>query len=178
MAKPDIGKVKETLLLEKGEDIVDSLLCRAYSKTVEQGGQKVFTIESDSGLLFLTNNRLIFLKETGVFSKEFNTLFTIPLKQIINVSTGGMMIKHLNVELQKEGGIQPVRFEANETEPFKKKIIEQRNNLKEAETKEVITAQKIIIEEKPDETPMEVLKRKLAKGEITTEEFHKRVQRM
>ncbi|MDD5148431.1 MAG: hypothetical protein PHH08_03115, partial [Candidatus ainarchaeum sp.] len=66
MAKPDIGKVKETLLLEKGEDIVDSLLCRAYSKTVEQGGQKVFTIESDSGLLFLTNNRLIFLKETGV----------------------------------------------------------------------------------------------------------------
>ncbi|MDD5148619.1 MAG: hypothetical protein PHH08_04115, partial [Candidatus ainarchaeum sp.] len=101
-----------------------------------------------------------------------------PLKQIINVSTGGMMIKHLNVELQKEGGIQPVRFEANETEPFKKKIIEQRNNLKEAETKEVITAQKIIIEEKPDETPMEVLKRKLAKGEITTEEFHKRVQRM
>lgn len=171
----DLNKIRETLLLDKGEEIVGNLPSRAYWKTVMQGSQKVLTAYNDNGVLVLTNSRLIFLQETGVFSKELKTLFTIPLKEIINVSAGGTMTKHLNVNTERGGDIQPFKFEGKEAEQFLKKIVEQRSNLKE---KEVVTANKVIIEEKPEEAPMEVLKRKLAEGEITIEEFHKRVQRM
>ncbi len=171
----DLNKIMENLLLDKGEEIVGNLPCIAFWKTVMQGSQKVLTAYPDKGVLVLTDKKLIFLKEAGVFSKEIKTLFTIPLKEIINVSTGGMITKHLNVDTEKEGNIQPFRFQSKEAEAFMKKIIEQKSNLKE---KEVVTAKKIIIEEKPEEKPMEVLQRKLAKGEITLEEFHKRVQRM
>lgn len=171
----DLDKMRESLLLNKGEEIVGNLPCRAFWKTLTRGSQKILTAYCDNGVLVLTNNKLIFLQETGVFSKEIKTLFTIPLREIINVSTGGMVTKHLNLNTEKEGSIQPFKFEGKEAESFLKEIIEQRNNLKE---KEVVTAKKIIIEEKPEEKPVEVLKRKLAKGEITTEEFHKKVQRL
>ncbi|MFA4855915.1 MAG: hypothetical protein WC634_05015 [archaeon] len=169
----DLNKARESLVLDKGEEFVANLSCRA--DWVETGPPEAF--ESKNGALVLTSNRLVFLKTGGFWSNELSPLFSLALKSVVNITTGGALMKHMVVSVERGEKMQDFTFYGKEKElqSFRGNILEQRAEIKE---KEVVTAQKIIIEEKPEEKPMEVLKRKLAKGEITTEEFHKRVQRM
>lgn len=188
----DISKIKETLFLNKGEGLVTFVPCKfETTKTVvekylaekrvmfwkqqtevSQNVEKPTTI---GGYLVLTTDRLIFLQESGFFKKETTVVVSIPIQNITNVSTGGIVIKHLDVSAEREDSVQTFRFQSQVVETFINEIIEQKNKVKE---KKAIIAKKVIIEEKPDEKPIEVLKRRLANGEITLEEFHEKVQRM
>lgn len=189
----DLSKIKESIFLAKEEEIIAALSCKfettktvvqkflaekrvaIFWKTKTQISQNVEKPVVVGGHLVLTNNRLMFLQEAGFIFKETKMLLSIPLQNITNVSIGGMIIKHLNVGAEMEGNTQTFRFQSQNSETFMKKISEQRNKIKE---QEVIKAKKVVIEEKPEEKPMEVLQRRLAKGEITLEEFHEKVQRM
>jgi len=169
----DLNKARESLALDKGEEFVANLPCRA--DWVETGPPLAY--KSENGVLVLTSNRLVFLKMGGFWSNELFPAFSLSLKSVMNIATGGAIMKHMVVSIEKGEKMQDFTFygKENELQSFRGNIFEQRSNITE---KEVVTTKKIIIEEKPEESPMEALKRKLAKGEITTEEFHKRVQRM
>jgi hypothetical protein len=84
------------------------------------------------------------------------------------------MSKTLNISAQTEKGIHTYIVECSKVDEIAKKLIEKKNAYKE-ET--VIEAKRVIIEEANKEKAMEILQKRLARGEITLEEFHKLVAR-
>ena len=67
----------------------------------------------------------------------------------------------------------------DETEIIRKKLIAARNEFKEKETTKTktIQAKTVIVEEAKKDSAAEILKKRLARGEITKEEFHDKIQR-
>ena len=65
-------------------------------------------------------------------------------------------------------------FFCNQAVDVAKKIIENKNNFVE---KTVIEAKTVIIEEGNNDNAMKILQKRLARGEITLEEFNKLVTR-
>jgi len=65
-----------------------------------------------------------------------------------------------------------------ETEIIRKKLIAVKNEFKEKETQtKTVQATTVIIEEGKKDNAAEILKKRLARGEITKEEFHDKIQR-
>lgn len=54
------------------------------------------------GLLVFTDENLIFMQQEGAFSSNYSQALRIPLEQIIGLSTGGMLIKHLIIKTVNE----------------------------------------------------------------------------
>jgi hypothetical protein len=91
------------------------------------------------------------------------------------VTTSGLVSKDLNVQ----SGREIFHFSVDsrdETEIIMKKLIGAKDEFKEKE-KETIRATTVIIEEGKKDSAAEILKKRLARGEITKEEFHDKIQR-
>ena len=127
-----------------------------------------------SGSLVITNKRLIFIRKPGWFSSGLDILFHCSLGNILSVSTSGVIIKQLNVTVQKNETSITVEFQCQNAQLFAKKIVEHKENFVEEKT---IEAKKVVIEEGKKDNATEILKKKLARGEISIEEFHEKVQR-
>ncbi|HIH19972.1 TPA: hypothetical protein HA244_01770 [Candidatus Micrarchaeota archaeon] len=132
---------------------------------------------SVKGKLALTTKRLFFAQIRGIFSKQAAIRLTIPYEDIVSVSTHRWLLLWNKIVLTIKHGHQTseiVFIKIPDSEKLVeriKELIHQVNNEKKIETT-------VVIKEKADETPLETLKKKLARGEITTTEFHKRVQRI
>lgn len=48
--------------------------------------------ERKNGFLVLTNQRLLFLEEHGVFGKSYHQVLTIPLVKVGGISMGGLLV--------------------------------------------------------------------------------------
>ncbi len=160
----DESKILNAGIVKEGEEIV-GLSESKYKKT----GKDFY------GTLLLTNQRLLFLKKPGFFSKGLDILFHCSLKDILSISTTGIISKKLNVCVQENQDVRKSEFQCANVIKVAELLNESKQKFVE---KEVIRAEKIIIHESKKENAEELLKKKLAKGEITLEEFHQRIQRI
>ena len=88
---------ESSILLEKGEEIVTSWRGNREmtEKIVVRGsyGRKRMedAKERKNGFLVLTNQRLLFLEEHGVFGKSYHQVLAIPLMKVGGISMGGSL---------------------------------------------------------------------------------------
>ena len=170
---------------EKGEEIV------GYFKTY----LNISSLRQDAGLLVLTNKRFLFVQRpSGLFSKGFDVLYSLEWNDITSVSTSGFLLKRVNVTMRIKDAIKKLQFDCDNVEQIKyiarkgqfsfgvadqiaEKIAMCKKNYLEPTT---IQATKVVIEEanKDKENAIVILQKRLAKGEITLEEFHKLVTRL
>jgi len=160
----DTSEIHRSGILKRGEELLE---CIASSM---QG--------SGPGVLVITNWRFLFLKKPGFFSQGFHIIFECSLGFITSITITGLISKQLNVQVRVEGGILKIfNFNIGSkdiTEIFAEKLIGAKDEYKEAQT---VEAKRIIIEEGNKDKAEEILKKRLARGEITLEEFHRLIQR-
>jgi hypothetical protein len=158
----DISKIHSSGILNKGEEITSYF------------PGKCFTNGKIKGLILFTNRRFIFLRKPGHFAKDYNVVFFSSWGDIVSVSTVGLLRKKLNLSLEKENGVVMYKLSCDNVESVAQKTIHEKANYVEAS---IIEAKKVIIEEAHKDKPMVILQKRLARGEISLEEFHKLIQR-
>jgi hypothetical protein len=163
----DMSKIYGAGILKKGEEIAEHVDCRF--KTLSRERPIIM-----SGSLVITNKRLLFIQKPGWFSSGLNVLFACSLGDVLSVSATGLLSKQLNISIQRAEKTEVTQFPCKNAQLFAKKINEHKNKFVE---EKVIEAKRVIIEEGKKDTATEILQKKLARGEITLEEFHKKVQR-
>ncbi|MFX1295925.1 MAG: zinc ribbon domain-containing protein [Promethearchaeota archaeon] len=84
-------KVRSQIILEPGERLYGIYITQKNSNT--WNGSK----EGEDGALVLTTKRLLFYKSKGAFSKSYDLINTIYLRDVISIDTGGRIIKHIAV---------------------------------------------------------------------------------
>lgn len=76
---------------------------------------------SISGMLYLTNVRLIFEQQTGLLSKKSETLFDIKLNGITNIGVEGLIGKKLVMEadefISQNQGYRTAKYEISISNP-------------------------------------------------------------
>lgn len=97
--------------------------------------------ERKNGFLVLTNHRLLFLEEHGVFGKSYHQVLTIPLMKVGGISMGGMLSPFVSIADDVETHIFHVYgMGKNEFEPFRAVITDEckkiREEIEEAKKKE------------------------------------------
>ena len=50
-----------------------------------------------NGILVLTNRKLVWIEEMGIFAKSYHPLVTIPLENIEGISMGGAISKYVSI---------------------------------------------------------------------------------
>lgn len=163
-------------IVEKGEEIADCHeACQGY---VDQKNKPEFR----SGFLVLTNKRLLFVERPlALFSKSkgFDVLYSVGWNDVLSVFTSGFwLFKELHVTTRIKDTITKLEFDCGKkVEQIAKKMVVCKKNYVEPGT---IEATKVVIEEanKDKDNAMVILQKRLAKGEINLEEFHKLVTRL
>jgi len=160
----DTSEIHRFGILKKGEELLECIAGNMRG--------------SGSGVLVITNKRFLFLRKPGMFSKGFHVIFECSLGHIVSVTITGLISKQLNIQIRMEGGsFQIFNFNIGSqdiTEIFAEKLIGAKDELIEEQT---IEAKRIVIEEGNKDKAEEILKKRLARGEITLDEFHEKIQR-
>jgi hypothetical protein len=160
----DISEIYASGVINKGEEVTEYFKGHYYGAKQNEGGFIVFT-----------NKRFIFLRRpSGWGAKGFNVTHFYSWGDVVSVSTVGLISKRLNLNINKGDKIESNIFSCGQIEEIAKKIIENKNNFVEKKT---IEAQTVFIEEANKDKAAEILKKRLARGEITLEEFHQKIQR-
>jgi len=93
--------------------------------------------ERTSGYLVMTNQKLAFLEEHGLFGKSYHQTLTIPLENIQGVSQGGALYKFISITDDLGRHVFHLRAQFNE---FRKAVMEavkqRRQELAKAKRKE------------------------------------------
>jgi len=116
-----------------------------------------------TGFLLITNERLIFVMKTGFFSKGYKLIKQIALLNISSVSITGLVPSWVEISCHDRVSTL-VRGKDNIL--LRKKIVAHKSRVFENQK----TSGK-------NENPQDILRKRLARGEITLEEFHQLVQR-
>jgi len=156
----DTSQIYASGILKKGEDIID---CNEGTMNQISGG-----------ILVITNKRFLFLKKPGLFSKGLNVVFTLSLGDILSVSIVGLIVKQAIVKIEAGEKIRAYYFKCRNIELFCQKLIGAKDSFIEEKT---IEAKTVIIAEGKKDSAADILKKRLARGEITKEEFHDKIQR-
>ena len=91
MGKNEVEKVKKLLSLEPGE------IARGFYQTKYHASFWKYNVEGESGMLVLTNFRLLFYKAKG-FARTFYELKTVTnLQDLTDISLGGLWNKYLSI---------------------------------------------------------------------------------
>ncbi len=171
-AKIDSSDVYSAGVLKKGEEIVEHTMCRLDTTKKNIRGQK--QKDSLSGVIVITNKRLLFVRKP-ITSSGLDILFHCPYGDILSVSTKGSLIRKITVNYQFTDNIKSAVFwDLKDIESFAEKLNLIKNSFVEDKS---IEAKRVIIEEAPKDKATEILQKRLARGEITLEEFHEKVQR-
>ena len=126
------------------------------------------------GVLVVTNKRFLYLNKLGLFSKGLNVIFNLALGDILSVSIVGLIIKQGFVKVEVGEKIRAYYFQCRNIDIFCQKLIGAKDNFMDEKT---IVAKTVIIEEGKKDSAADILKKRLARGEITLEEFHEKIQR-
>jgi hypothetical protein len=160
----ETSEINSSGILIRGEELLESI------KGYLQGG--------GSGVITITNKRFMFLKKPKLFSKGFHVIFECSLGQIVSVTMTGLISKQLNVQIRdSENQISIYNFKVGNpeaTQIISEKLIGAKNEFIEDQ---VVETKNIIIQEGNKDNAVEILKKRLARGEITLEEFHDKIQR-
>jgi NADH pyrophosphatase NudC (nudix superfamily) len=106
-----IEQITGSLVLEKDEKVlkawqgdVESTVKTVRSKkgVIRTKHKVVEAKDKENGALVLTNERLIWLKSRGMFSKSYHTAFEVPLQDITGISETGTFGKRICVS-DREG---------------------------------------------------------------------------
>ena len=116
-----------SIILEKGENIVASWWGnRETCEKVILEGSSVEQKTRKRGLLVLTNRRLLFLDEHGVFGKSYHQTLSILVEKVDAISMGGTFMPFVSIA---DGVVMHVfhidGVGKNEFESFKQTIVEQ-----------------------------------------------------
>jgi hypothetical protein len=145
--------------------------------------------ESTSGVLALTNQRFIFLRRPkGWNSKGFDLSIAIRWENVLSVSSSGLLFKRLNVKLRYGKVVETFQFSCQDKlEDVIQKISNCKNTYNEIaktqnnnnnSTSVEASQVKIVVQESTKDNAIVILQKRLARGEITLEEFHRLVQRL
>jgi len=130
---------------------------------------------SGKGTVVLTNKRLIYFKKNSVFSDKIEMFVHLSLGDIRDVTLSGMISKIINIKTEQKNRIITYTCQCKEPETFMQRIQGAKQEFKEDET---IDAKKVVIvEQGKKDSAADILKKRLARGEITKEEFHDKIQR-
>ena len=128
------------LILEKNEKIIQSWKgnYEAHMTAMEKtwlGTQPKTVKQKKKGMLVLTNRKLVWIEERGIFGKSYHTLFTIPLEHVRGISMGGALIKYVSIaHAQGEYTfhlLNPRVMNKEELSFFKKNVFDQVNSRKQ-----------------------------------------------
>ncbi len=127
---------EQAIFLEKNEKIVDSWTGNwqgsgeiAVRATKKAGAKQR---QMKMGLLALTNQRLVFLEEHGVFGKSYHQVLTIPLTNLNGVSMGGKYSPFVSIAAGEETNVFHLNGVGNsEFEQFRGLIADACKNRKE-----------------------------------------------
>jgi DNA-directed RNA polymerase subunit RPC12/RpoP len=128
---------ESSIILEKNEKIITSWRGnRETAVKVSSGQQYGYGVqtakERKSGFLVLTNQRLLFLEEHGVFGKSYHQTVTIPLTKLGGISMGGLIMPFISVSDDFQSHVFHIsNVGKNEFEPFKQLIIDECRKRKE-----------------------------------------------
>jgi len=158
------AEVYRSGILSKGEELAE------HSKGIYYQHKR-----KHRGFIVLTNKRFLFLaKPPGRRAKGLNVKQSYSWGELMSVSTVGLVHKKLNLTTKKDNNIETDVFSCDRVDIIAQKIVESRDNYVEPE---VVEAKTVIIEEASKDTASEILQKRLARGEITLEEFHQKIQR-
>jgi len=192
----DTSEIYESGILRKGEKIIEYFDCKVILAKKSAPLSILVTPPPDSlvmisGGLAITNKRLLFIRKLGGRSIGVQLTFDCSLADISSVSIifVGLIKKkpHIHITFEESLStdwrkmvITDFYGVSTDAELIAKKIIEYKDKFSE---EKVVEAKRVIIEKgvkgggiKRD-TATEILQKRLARGEITLEEFHKKVQR-
>jgi len=162
--KMDIPAMHSSGVLNKDEEIIEHFK-----------GTYLRDNHNQNGIVVFTNKRFLFLqKASGWGAKGFNVIMFCSWGEVVSVSTTGLISKKLNLNVKNHDKIEMNVFSCSQVQDVAKKIIESKNSFVE---KEVIEAKTVIIEEANKDNAMKILQKRLARGEITLEEFNKLITR-
>jgi hypothetical protein len=123
---------ENSIILEKNEKIITSWKGNQeiHERIVERGAygrKKIADAKKNiSGFLVLTNQRLLFLEEHGVFGKSYHQTLAVPLGKIGAISMGGALIPFVSIADDVETHIFHIQgVGKKEFEPFRQSIIEE-----------------------------------------------------
>jgi hypothetical protein len=124
---------------------------------------KAKLLKVGKGFLIITNERLLFVIKPGFFSKGYRITFQCSLINISSVSILKPFISWVEIVVS---GQNTSFFRCNNNKLLREKIVANKNRLFE----NLNTSGK-------KDNPQDILRKRLARGEITIEEFHRLVQR-
>jgi hypothetical protein len=130
---------------------------------------------SGKGTVLLTNKRLLYFKKTGVFSEKTELFISVSLGDVREVLLLGIVKKVINIKTEQKNRIITYTCQCKEPETFMQRIKGATKEYKEDQT--IDAKQVVIIEQGKKDSAAEILKKRLARGEITKEEFHDKIQR-
>jgi hypothetical protein len=130
---------------------------------------------SGKGTVLLTNKRLLYFKKTGVFSEKTELFIALSLGDVCEVSLSGIVKKVINIKTEQKNRIITYSCQCKEPETFMHRIKGAKQEYKEEQT--IDSNQVVIIEQGKKDSAADILKKRLARGEITKEEFHDKIQR-
>jgi ribosomal protein S27AE len=121
-----------SILLEKGEKIMASWRGNREmtEKVVVRGSYGRKRVEDakerKNGFLVLTNQRLLFLEEHGVFGKSYHQVLSIPLMKVNGISMGGLLVPFVTIADDMETHMFHVSgIGKNEFAPFRQLVTDQ-----------------------------------------------------
>jgi Bacterial PH domain len=157
--------------LNKDEEITEHFQGTYFRNN--QGMGKIAATRTVTGMIVFTNKRFLFLqKAVGWGAKGFNLIMFCSWGDVVSVSTSGG--NRLNLNAKNKDEIEMSVIVCKNTQDVARKIIENKNNFVE---KTVIEAKTVIIEEANKDNAMKILQKRLARGEITLDEFNKLITR-
>jgi ribosomal protein S27AE len=81
--------------------------------------------ERKNGFLVLTNQRLLFLEEHGVFGKSYHQVLAVPLLKVQGISMGGMLVPFVSIADDMETHMFHIAgVGKNDFEPFRQLIMD------------------------------------------------------
>jgi len=138
-------------------------------------------------ICFVTNRRFLTVEKiekhsffSSKISKNYYVNNSWNLDEILGITpeTTGIFTKRIGpitISTKSEGMTIQNRIYMDYSETFVNTLIESKKRFSK---EKIIEAQKVIIQEGDKESAIKILQRRLARGEITLEEFHQLVQRL
>lgn len=160
----DISEFYSSGTLNKGEELkefLDHSICFIDRKMHQ-------------GLIIFTNKRFLFLqKPPGWGSHGADLVLSISWKDVMSVSSSSGNVK-ITTRIDNLMATYELRDRKVDTKTLMDKII---GNKASFVDESVIEAKTVLIEEANKDKASEILQKRLARGEITLEEFHNKIQR-
>lgn len=163
----EIDEIAESgIIFEDGEHINEQTVA-----IVHRGNKSYYNV-----ICIITNKRLIFLQEAGAgfFSKGYNVLMQCPLDSILSATSGGVLFKHLTITVRELLVVSRFIIQCKNYEAFTRILIDSKKNYEPNPMKVSIDNLKIESKEENGnkiDKPLDVLKLRYAKGEITKEQY-------